>query len=272
MTTAKITIDEGTTTNTATNTISEDAVTKHIPRSVLNTSAGVEISIATSTLQTTGNTSLGNIDTNVALLTTQSDFDTKTGSLTEAAPASDTASSGVNGRLQRIAQRLTSMITALGSPFQAGGSIGNTAFGSTQSGTWTVQPGNTPNSTPWLVTDTAGTSGGLTMSKTISAASTNATSVKGSAGQLYSVQVFNTNAAARYLKLFNKATAPTVGSDTPVKVFTIPGNASGSGVVINWDKGLAFGTGIAFALTTGAPDSDTGSVALNEIVVNLDYK
>lgn len=40
------------------------------------------------------------------------------GSLTETAPATDTASSGLNGRLQRIAQRLTSLIgllpTALG--------------------------------------------------------------------------------------------------------------------------------------------------------------
>ncbi len=33
-----------------------------------------------------------------------------TGALTETAPASDTASSGLNGRLQRIAQRLTSLI------------------------------------------------------------------------------------------------------------------------------------------------------------------
>ncbi len=62
---------------------------------------------------------------------TEADFDAKTGSLTETAPASDTASSGLNGRLQRIAQRITSLITALGSPFQAGGSIGNTTFAST---------------------------------------------------------------------------------------------------------------------------------------------
>lgn len=61
-----------------------------------------------------------------------------TGALTETAPATDTASSGLNGRLQRIAQRITSLITALGSPFQAGGSIGNTTFASTQSGTWNV--------------------------------------------------------------------------------------------------------------------------------------
>lgn len=43
----------------------------------------------------------------------ESDFDAKTGSLTEAAPATDTASSGLNGRLQRIAQRLTSLIGLL---------------------------------------------------------------------------------------------------------------------------------------------------------------
>lgn len=44
---------------------------------------------------------------------TESDFDTKVGSLTETAPATDTASSGLNGRLQRIAQRLTSLIAQL---------------------------------------------------------------------------------------------------------------------------------------------------------------
>jgi hypothetical protein len=86
---------------------------------------------------------------------TTSDFDTKTGALTETAPATDTASSGLNGRLQRIAQRITSLITALGSPFQAGGSIGNTTFASTQSGTWTVQPGNTANTTAWKVDGSA---------------------------------------------------------------------------------------------------------------------
>lgn len=38
---------------------------------------------------------------------------TLTGALTETAPATDTASSGLNGRLQRIAQRLTSLIALL---------------------------------------------------------------------------------------------------------------------------------------------------------------
>lgn len=116
------------------------------------------------------------------------------------------------------------------------------------------------------------TSGGLTMATLLSAASTNATSVKASAGTLYALQVFNVNAAARYLKLYNKASAPTVGTDTPVKTLTIPGNTEGRGFVIAIPQGLAFGTGIAFALTTGVAVADTGAVAANELVVNLDYK
>lgn len=42
--------------------------------------------------------------------TNQATANNRLGDLTEAAPASDTASSGLNGRLQRIAQRLTSLI------------------------------------------------------------------------------------------------------------------------------------------------------------------
>lgn len=106
----------------------------------------------------------------------------------------------------------------------------------------------------------------------VSAATTNATSVKASAGVIYSIQVGNINAAARYLKLYNKASAPTVGTDTPVKRLLIPGNTAGGGnnvpVPIN---GISFTTGIAFALTTGIADSDTTAVAANEILVNIDY-
>lgn len=116
------------------------------------------------------------------------------------------------------------------------------------------------------------TSGGLTPSMTISAASTNATSVKGSAGQLYTVFASNINAAVRYLKIFNKATAPTVGTDVPVLVFAIPGNTAGAGLALDSTHGFALGTGLAFAITTGVATADTGAVAANELVINLGYK
>jgi hypothetical protein len=112
---------------------------------------------------------------------------------------------------------------------------------------------------------------GWTPYKIISAATTNATSVKASAAKLGLVIVTNVNAAPRYLKLYNKASAPTVGTDTPVQVYAIPGSTTGGGAVIPFPDGLAFSTGLAFALTTGAADSDTAAVAANEVIVNLGY-
>lgn len=53
-------------------------------------------------------------------LATEATLDTRTGSLTEAAPATDTASSGLNGRLQRVAQRITSLIALLPSALVGG--------------------------------------------------------------------------------------------------------------------------------------------------------
>jgi hypothetical protein len=62
-------------------------------------------------------------ETTLGTRLSESDFDTKAGSLTEAAPASDTASSGLNGRLQRIAQRLTSLIALLPTALGANGGL-----------------------------------------------------------------------------------------------------------------------------------------------------
>lgn len=102
-----------------------------------------------------------------------------------------------------------------------------------------------------------------------STASTNATSVKNSAGTVWSIVASNTNAAARYVKLYNKASAPTVGTDTPVMVITIP---AGQTVNIHGgSNGIRFGTGIALAITTGMADSDATSVAADEIKVATAY-
>jgi hypothetical protein len=145
------------------------------------------------------------------------------------------------------------------------------AVNASQTGTWTVQPGNTANTTAWKVDSAsiASTTSGYTPNKLISAATTNATSIKGSAGTLGFVSATNINAAARYLKFYNKATAPTVGTDVPLLVYLIPGNTAGAGTnIVLPSEGANFTTGIAFAITTGAADSDTGAVAANEIIIN----
>lgn len=118
------------------------------------------------------------------------------------------------------------------------------------------------------------TSGGLLINRRISTASTNAVSAKASAGQVYGYFLSNLNASPAYLKLYNKASAPTVGSDVPVITILIPGNSASNGAGANCEfaNGIAFGTGIAFATTTGVADADTGAVAANEVVINLFYK
>jgi hypothetical protein len=101
------------------------------------------------------------------------------------------------------------------------------------------------------------------------AASTNATSVKTSAGDLFHVTGYNTNAAPRYLKLYNKASAPTVGTDTPIWTEYLPASSRFS---FSFPSPMYFSTGIAFAITTAAADSDTGALTAGDVVaLNIAY-
>jgi hypothetical protein len=99
------------------------------------------------------------------------------------------------------------------------------------------------------------------------AASTNATSVKASAGNLHKIRGCNTNVAKRYLKFYNKASSPTVGSDTPVLTFELqPSTVNGGEFDIDISgHGHYFSTGIAYALTTAAADADTGALTAGDI-------
>lgn len=124
-----------------------------------------------------------------------------------------------------------------------------------QSGTWTVQPGNTVNTTPWLVTPTPVTSGGLSV---FSASVTTVQSVKASAGQIYGWHFFNTTAAVAYVQIFNVASGSvTLGTTAPTLVIGIP--ASGGATVSN-PSGIAFGTAISIAATTTRSNSTTAAV------------
>lgn len=107
---------------------------------------------------------------------------------------------------------------------------------------------------------------GNTPSRINAAASTNATSLKASAGNIDAIDVFNPAAYNVFLKLYNKASAPTVGTDTPV--MTIPVQAGG-GYSKTWPKGFFFSTGIAYAITKLQADSDTTVVVAGDLTGNL---
>lgn len=110
-----------------------------------------------------------------------------------------------------------------------------------------------------------------TSSTLTSAATTNATLVKSTAGNLFEISADNFNAAARFLKLYNKATAPTVGTDVPV--LTIPLPVAGSApVTINFgSQGKRFTTGIGYAITGAQAVSDTTVIAAGDVHVGISY-
>lgn len=102
-----------------------------------------------------------------------------------------------------------------------------------------------------------------------SAATTNATSVKATAGNVYGVVASNTSASIRYLKFYNKASAPTVGTDVPIITCVLP---AGSTQHFNFGAlGIRFTIGIALAITAGAADSDTAVIAASEVKVLTAY-
>ncbi len=120
----------------------------------------------------------------------------------------------------------------------------------------------------------AGATGGATPYHLLSAATTNATNVKATAGTLYSLSLINTTATIYYLRLYDIATsAPTCSSATGVvENIPIPANVAGAGVVLHFGSmGMLFANGIGFCLTGGFSDTDTTNAATG-VAVNLTYK
>lgn len=145
---------------------------------------------------------------------------------------------------------------------------GTFATQAAQSGTWTVQPGNTANTTAWLVSNTPVTSGGCSNYHVVAAASTNTANIKTSAGQVYGWAIFNAAAYNVYVKLHNTSGTPTAGSGV-IKTIGVP---AGGGNNIDLSKGIAFGTGIGISIVKDIADAGTTAVAASDCVVDIHYK
>lgn len=92
--------------------------------------------------------------------------------------------------------------------------------------------------------------------------------VKASAGQVYNVTAMNTSASARFVKIYDKATAAT-SSDTPKMVILIP---AGQTVAVPLNPGLECTAGISVRATTGHADGDTGNPSANDVYVTVCYR
>jgi hypothetical protein len=93
---------------------------------------------------------------------------------------------------------------------------------------------------------------------TSSAASGAPTSLKGGASDLRMFWGQN-GAAITYLQVYNKATAPIIGTDNPAITYPIAANAFFTEKMP--DMGLYFSTGIAFAFTTDSAGTTAAAAA-----------
>jgi len=130
---------------------------------------------------------------------------------------------------------------------------------------------NTPTVSGSISLVSATAAGGIaTVSRLLtSAATVNSTLVKGSVGRIYSIGLYNSSATVKFLKLYNKATAPTVGTDTPLVTIALPPT---SAYIHDFDVGISFSLGIGYGITGAVADADTTAIAAGDILgLNIYY-
>jgi hypothetical protein len=172
----------------------------------------------------------------------------------------------VAGAVDSSAPSLTAGKSAAVSLDTAGNLRVNVAAGAAASGTVSAPSAALLSNTPIL-----STAPGTSRARVYSAASTNATSVKGSGGILASYTLSNSGTTGAWVKFYDTASAPTAGSGTPAfDVYLAPG------ATVPDDKGasggIPFTTGIGYTITGVATDADTTAVAAAQVQGVLVYK
>lgn len=128
------------------------------------------------------------------------------------------------------------------------------------SGTVTVNGSLTSAGT---VTNTP-TAGGGTGINFVTTASTNVLVQKASIGNLTEMSAYNFTASPIYIKIFNKATAPVLGTDSPNVV--IPVLAGAAFFTEFGAAGKKFSAGISVAVTANAALLDNTAVAAGALI------
>ena len=89
---------------------------------------------------------------------------------------------------------------------------------------------------------------------------------------LHAFYATNEGATVAYVKLYNKATAPTVGTDVPEMIIPVPAAVSGVPGVANPNigfSGFRFALGLGISITANAVYTDTTAVAAGQVKVKL---
>jgi hypothetical protein len=214
---------------------------------------------------------------------------TQIGARDETPPTSDTASSGLNGLLKRLAQRITSLIallpSSLGTKTAANSFAVTLASDGVASGISTqigeVQNSPTPNTvldrlkaivTALSNVTLASEAGFLCYRNT--ALSATPQSIKSSAGSLMAWNAININTVPVYLKFYNTA-SPTVGTTTPLLTILVPPSDGVTPGLFFQESCLipveVFNTAISVACVTGLADNST-TAPTTPIHISVRYK
>jgi hypothetical protein len=89
--------------------------------------------------------------------------------------------------------------------------------------------------------------------------------IKASQGRLYGYHLINSAATPRYVKLYNKATAPTQ-ADTPVVTIALAATSSTTFVP---PAGVGFFAGISARASNALADNDTTAPTAGDVVANF---
>lgn len=112
--------------------------------------------------------------------------------------------------------------------------------------------------------------GGASPFHYITGASVNNVNIKNGAGTLYSVSAFSTVSGARYVRIYDKSSTPSVGMDVPIHTYPV---TSAAPAVVPIDVGILFANGLGIGVTGGSVgDTCQTGTALGEVVVNLAFK
>ena len=101
-----------------------------------------------------------------------------------------------------------------------------------------------------------------------SLASTNAALIVGRQAQLAGIFANNASAATKWVRFYNKATAPVPGTDIPIIVVAIPASSSKE---MDLGEGIQFPLGLGVAITGAAPANDATAVAAGDVQLAVDY-
>ena len=106
----------------------------------------------------------------------------------------------------------------------------------------------------------------------VATATTNATSVRAVPAVLKAWSIVNTSAAIKYVRFYNKATAPVPASDAALIEWRMPLAAGQRSDVSFSSGGIWFPAGLAFDITGGASDTDATAVTAGDVTLGIIFE